>query len=166
VGQNAFVADVSIYVALITAGAGALGAAIPQIAAVARDVRLAGRDRQEHRADARREACVEFLRAVNDLRTQVANAALYRGDEIASLVAEIRSCSAAVELHALSVGLLARDALAEPVERVTAAARELAAAAVQNTDMNINRVAISPDFAAFDQSVEEFWSRALASADE
>jgi hypothetical protein len=101
-----FVPDVSIYVALITAGAGVAGAAVPQIAAVARDVRLAERDRRERRADTLRQACLKLLRAAGDLRTQVANAALYRGGEMGAQLAKITSSSATVQLHAASTRYL------------------------------------------------------------
>ena len=69
--QNVPVTDVSIYVALITGGAGALGAATPQLATVLRDSRQAGRDRRERGVNARRQAYVELLGAAADLRTRV-----------------------------------------------------------------------------------------------
>jgi hypothetical protein len=156
------VPDVSIYVALITTGAGVVIAAIPHITAVVRDVRLADRDRQERRADARRQACLDLLRAAGDLRTQVANALLYRGNEMGTQLAEITNSAAAVQLHAVSVGL-ARESLAQSAELLAAAARDLAAATVQNTDMSLHQVVESPDCAEFDGRVTAF--RLLAVAD-
>jgi hypothetical protein len=156
------VTDVSIYVALITGGAGAIGAAMPQLATMARDSRQAGRDRHERGVNARRQACVELLRAASDLRTRVANAAMYHGDEMPARLADIRSCAAAVQVQAASVGFLARETLAEPAERLASAAADLAAAAVQSTDMSLNQMPSRPDFTAFDQSVDTFRSTAIA----
>jgi hypothetical protein len=154
VGENVSVPDVSIYVALITAGAGAIGAAIPQVATVVRDVRQAERDRHERRADTRRQACLDLLHAASDLRAQVANAAQYHGGEMGARLAEIRNCAGAVQVHAVSVGLLAPEAPAGPAERVAVAANGLAANAADNTDMNLNQMVTSPDFTEFDGSVE------------
>jgi hypothetical protein len=81
-------------------------------------------------------------------------------------LAEIRNCASAVELHAVSVALLARETLAEPAEWLTAAARDLAAAAAHNTDMSLNQMVSSPDFSEFDQSVKAFRARAVADAGE
>lgn len=165
-GQNASMTDVSIYVALITGGAGAIGAAMPQIATVVRDGRQAKLDRRERGVSTRQQACIELLRAAADLRTRVANAAMYHGDEMLARLAEIRNCAAAVEVQAASVGLLARETLAEPAAELASAATELAAAAVQGTDMDLNQMPEDPDFATFDERVDLFRIKALATADE
>jgi hypothetical protein len=158
------VPDVSIFVALITAGAGAIGAAIPQVATVVRDVRKAERDRRDQRAQTRRQACLDLMGAASDLRTQVANAALYHGDEMGARLTEISTRADAVQLHALNVGLLAPDTLAAAADRLTIAARDLAAAAARNTDMSLKQMVVSPDSAEFDQSVEAFRLEARAEA--
>src|SRR5713226_7571226 len=80
-GQNAVMPDVSIYVAVIAAGAGVLGASIPQVAMFARDARRDERDRRERRAETRRQACLDLLRAGGELRTRLANAAQNHGTE-------------------------------------------------------------------------------------
>lgn len=158
--------EVSIYVALITAGAGATGAAIPQIATVVRDVRQADRDRHERRVETRRQACLDLLHAASDLRTQVANAAQYHGSDMGARLAEIRKCAAAVQLHAVSVALLAGESLDDPAERLAAAAMDLAAAAVHNADMSLNQMVSCPDLSEFDGSVKAFRLRAVADAGE
>jgi len=72
--------DVPIYVAVITAVAGLLGALIPQASLVMREVRQAEKDRRERFATATRDACVDLLRAAGELRTLVENIRSYRGD--------------------------------------------------------------------------------------
>jgi hypothetical protein len=166
VGQNVLVPDVSIYVALITAGAGVTGAAISQVASVARDVRLAERDRQERRTDARTRAYLDLLGAAGDLRTLVGNATLYRGDQMGAQLAGIGSSAAAVQLCAVRVGLLARQALADAAAGLAVASRELATAVVQNTDLKLNQLVVSPDCTEFDGRVEAFRLRAVEDADE
>ena len=66
-------ADVPIYVAAITAGAGLIGALIPQAALVIREVRQAEKDRRERFVTAMRDACVELLGAAGELRTLAEN---------------------------------------------------------------------------------------------
>lgn len=50
--------DVSIYVAIITAGAGLLGASVSQIPGYARDRRQARQARQDSRDDSLRQVCI------------------------------------------------------------------------------------------------------------
>jgi hypothetical protein len=156
--------QVSIYVAVITAAAGVLGAAVPAIATLTRDVRQAERDRRERRADAKRQACIELLRAAGDLRTQVANAAHYHGDEIGTRLAQIRECAEAVGLHAVSVGMLASEKLTAAAEHLAAAAENLVAMAVTNTDMRVKAMTPEPDYTEFDDSIAAFRRVAVAAA--
>jgi hypothetical protein len=158
------VTDVSIYVALITGGAGAIGAATPQLATVFRDSRQAGRDRQERGVNARRQAYVDLLGAAAALRTRLANTAMYHGGEMPIRLAELRGCAADVQVRAAQVAFLAGD-LAEPAQSLASAATDLAAAAVRNTNMTDN-VMSSPDFTAFDEAVDAFKSEAIANAGE
>jgi hypothetical protein len=90
--------DVSIYVAIITAAAGVLGATIPQVAMYRRDTRQAEWDRRDRRAETKRQACLDLLRAAGQLRTRVADAAQYHGDEMRGKLAAVRKSAAAVEL--------------------------------------------------------------------
>ena len=64
-------ADVPIYVAVITAAAGLIGALFPQASLVIREVRQAEKDRRERFATATREACVNLLQTSGELRTRV-----------------------------------------------------------------------------------------------
>jgi hypothetical protein len=154
------VTDVSIYVALITGGAGAIGAATPQLATVLRDSRQAGRDREERGVNARQQAYVDLLGAAADLRTRVANTAMYHGGEMLVRLAEIRSSAADVQVKAARVAFLAAD-LAGSSQGLGAAAAGLAAEAVGNTDMS-NNVMTAPDFMAFDEAVIAFKAEAIA----
>ncbi len=149
-------ADVSIYVALITAGAAVVGAAIPQVAIVARDVRQSERDRRERRVESRRQACLDLLRAVGELRTQVANNAQYHGNEMGARLAEVRKCAAAAELNAVSVALLDPDKLAEPAEQLAAAASRLAAVAAESTNLSLGNMIHAPDFTELDETIVTF----------
>jgi hypothetical protein len=152
------VTDVSIYVALITGGVGAVGAATPQLATVLRDSRQASRDRKERGANTRQQAYVEFLGAAADLRTRVENTAMY-GGEILVRLAEIRSSAADVQVKAAKVSFLVTK-LAGSAGELAKAAADLAAKAVANTDMSTG-VMTAPSFIAFDAVVEKFKSEAM-----
>jgi hypothetical protein len=156
--------DVSIYVAVITAAAGLAGATIPQVTILARDARQAERDRRERRADARRQACLDLLGAAGDLRTSVMSTALYHGPEIAQRLADVEAGSAAVNLHAVNVALLAPD-LSGPAERLAQAARDLALMTRRNTDVDGNQQMTSPpEFTELDDCVGILGASAVASA--
>src|SRR5712692_10538692 len=78
------VPDVSLYVAAITAGAAVLGAGVSLIPVYLRDVRQDAQDRRERHAETRRQACLDLLGAAEDLRTSVANAVDYHGEEMSA----------------------------------------------------------------------------------
>ncbi len=155
--------NVSIYVAVITAAAGVLGATISQLASALRESGQAKRDRQERYATAVREACENLLRAAGDLRTQVENNRSFRGDRtaMAARLEEVRNHAAATQLHEVSVGTLVPK-LAESAGRVAAAARSVAMAAADHTDLERGWVAIDPDFTTLDASVDTFRREVLA----
>jgi hypothetical protein len=152
------VTDVSIYVALITGGAGAIGAATPQLATVFRDSRQASRDREERGVNARQQAYIELLGAAADLRTRVENTAMY-GGEILVRLAEIRSSAADVQVKAAKVSFLVSK-LDRPAGSLARAAADIAAEAVANTDMSTG-VMTAPSFTAFETVVEKFRSEAI-----
>jgi hypothetical protein len=164
-GQNAFMPDVSIYVALIAAGAGVVGATIPQIAILVRDGRQAERDRRDRGAETRRQACLDLLRAAGELRTRVANAAEYHGTEMGARLAEIRESEAAVRLNAVSVALLVPRKLTEPAEELAEIARRLVAVTERDTDLDLGVRAGQPNFAELDRGVAAFRRAAVGAAD-
>ena len=155
--------SVSIYVAVITAAAAIAGAAISQVTIALKEGRQAKRDRHERRETATREACEELLRAAGDLRTQLANNRSFRGDRAAmsARLEEVRRYAAATQLHAVSVGLLVPDKLAEPADRLAVAARSLALVAANDTDLDQGWVKVDPDFTMLDACVDAFRSDAL-----
>lgn len=157
-------ADIPIYVAVITAAAGIIGAAIPQISFIVRDVRQAERDRLERHAAATRHACLELLRAVGELRAQVADNHEYHGEKMGARLAKVRKRAAAAEMHAVSVGLLVPATLAGPAERLAAAASRLAAVAAENTDLALGVMARAPNFTDLDACLATFRQIAVAQA--
>jgi phospholipase/lecithinase/hemolysin len=156
------VTDVSIYVALITGAAGAIGATVPQLATVFGENRRAKRDREERGVSARQQAYVELLGAAADFRTRVANTAMYGGDEILVRLAEIRSSAAEVDVKAAKVAFVA-DGLATPAGTVASETAKLAADAIQMTNTTTG-VMITPSFVAFDAAVAAFRSASIGSA--
>ena len=152
--------DVSIYVALITGAAGAIGATVPQLATVFGENRQAKRDREDRAANARQQAYVELLGAAADLRTRVANTAMYHGSEMPVRLGDIRTSAADVQVKAAKVAFLAAN-LASAAHGLGSAAADLAADAVSNTDMTTNVMNV-PDFTAFDTAVTNFNTGALS----
>lgn len=165
-GNNTFMPQVSIYVAVITAAAGVLGAAVPQIATLARDVRQAERDRRERSADAKRQASIELLRAASNFRTQMVNTVQSHGEQIEAQLARVREYAEAVGLHAVGVGLLSAEPLSGPAQELAAAADRLAATALENLDMRVMAIVPKPEYTEFDESVAAFRQVAIATARE
>ena len=131
-------ADVSLYVAIVAAGADIIGAAIPQVTTVIRDARQAERDRRERLAKSLRDVCVDLLRAAGELRTLTENIAGYRGDTngMRALVGGVRGHAEATRLHAARVGLEAPGQLAESADQLAAAASDLVGDVERNIDMD------------------------------
>jgi hypothetical protein len=161
-GENADMADVSIYVAVISAAAGIVGATIPQAATAIRDGRRADRDRRERLADTRRQACVQLLRTVLDLRVHVANNQDYHGEEMAARLAAIRECAATAEVEAVSVALMVGPELAKAAEQLASAAARLATVAADNASLQLGASTQAPDFGELDDSVTAFKTLAVA----
>jgi hypothetical protein len=156
-------ADVPIYVAAITAAAGLIGALIPQAALVIREVRQAEKDRRERFATATRDACVNLLQTSGELRTRVENIHSYRGDAsgMRTRVEDVLSQAEATRLHAASVSLLVPGRLAEPANKVAAAARALAEEVVRNTNLDRGVSIDTSDTRALDTSITDFRDEAV-----
>ena len=155
-------AEVSIYVAGITAAAGVAGAALPQGFILIRDARRAKRDREDRQAAQWRQACLELLGAAAELRTRVANNLHYHGSEMKERLAKIRECAAEAQLHATNVSMLDREQLAEPAGQLAAAANDLAETAAQKTDEGQREMTELPSFAVLDDCVKTFRRAAVA----
>jgi hypothetical protein len=133
--NNLRMADVPVWVAVITAAAGVIGAAIPQVAIVVRDVRQGERDRRERLATATLDACVELLRAAGELRTLSEGIRSYCGpaDGMRARIDEVRSLAEATRLNSARVSTQVPD-LAEAAYRVASAGSALAHSVVEGTD--------------------------------
>jgi hypothetical protein len=156
-------ADVSVYVAVISAGAAIIGASLPQVSAIIQDSRKAkrdrlqaDRDRQEQAADHRRRACVQLLRTALRLRVLVMNIQDYHGTELASLLAEIRDCAASAEVEAVSVALMVPPGHGKAAERLAEAAGRLALVAARNASLELGASVQPPDFSELDECVQRF----------
>jgi enamine deaminase RidA (YjgF/YER057c/UK114 family) len=158
-------ADVSIYVALISASAGVVGAAVSPFGLAFKEGRQAKRDRAERHATAVRQVCVDLLSAAGSLRTQVTNNRSFIGDRNAMglRLEAVREYASATAVHAASVSLLARD-LAEPADRVAAAAKTYADAAAESTDLVKGWMAVEPNHDELDDAIKQFRQRAIANA--
>jgi hypothetical protein len=158
--------DVPIYVAIITALAGILGAAIPQIAILIRDVRQAERDRKDRSAAATRDACVALLRSAGELRNLAEAWRSYRGDAKAVLarVAEVRSLAEATRLQAVNVSMQAPVKLAPAADNVADAASALVRNVVDNTDLNQGVASGDPDIGTLVTCIDAFRLEAVGYA--
>jgi hypothetical protein len=128
-------ADVSIYVAVISASAAILGAAVSPVSTAFQNARLADRDRREQSRAELREACSDLLTAVIDLRTQVVNNENYHGPEMGTRLARVRELAGHAKAHAFLVALMAPRPLGLAAQELSAAAARVADEAAANTDL-------------------------------
>lgn len=163
--NNERMADVPIYVALITAGAGLLGALIPQVWIVFREIRQRDRDRRDRYVAQARGACLDLLRASGALSVHVKNMNTYRGDRngLCSRLEEVRGYLADVQLHAASVGMSAPSPLTEPARQLAAAAEGLTKSVEEVTDLDNAEMLDRPDTGPLDKSISAFRDKAVAS---
>lgn len=143
-------ADVPVYVAVITGAAGIIGAAIPQASIVLGEVRQAKRDRRERSVAAGQSACIDLLRAASSLGTQIENLRTYRGDALGLRLRleEVRRYLAETQLHSASVGMLAPGQLTERASQLAAEASSLVKAVEANVDLDndvvVGRIDLGP----------------------
>lgn len=140
-----------------------MGAAIPQVASVIRDVRQAERDRRERSAAATRDACVGLLRAAGEVRTLTESIRGYRGeaDGMRARVEEVRSRAEATRVHAAEVSMQVPARLAEPADQVASAASALADDVMRNTDLNQGVLIGDPDVSKLVECIAAFRSAAV-----
>jgi len=156
--------DVSIYVALVSAGAAVIGAAVPQVTGAVRDARQARRNRRADDALLRRQACLDLLRAVGELRARVAGYYEQRGPDMPAHLAEVRRCLADTQLCVASVALLPPGSLANDANAIGNAAIALTDRAAGGTGISLGAMSGSPDFKELDGCVAAFRARAEAEA--
>jgi hypothetical protein len=155
-------ADSSIFVALIAASAGVLGAAVSPFSTAYQNSRQAKRELEERHDTALRDACVDLLRAVGDLRDQVADNYDYSGgDEMDVRLAEMRKHVTAAKVDAVKVALLAPQALGQPARQLAEAADRVAVMAAKSTDKKIRAANRAPDFGELDDRIAVFSERAV-----
>jgi hypothetical protein len=162
--NNACMADIPIYVALITAGAGLLGALVPQAWIVFREIRQRERDRQDQYVAQARGACLDLLRASGALSAHVKNMNTYRGDGdgLRSRLEEARGYLADIQLHAASVGMAAPSSLTDPAMRLAAAAESLTKSVEKVTDLDNAEMLDRPDTGPLDELRSIFSDKAVA----
>ena len=156
-------ADIPIYVAVITAGAGLLGALVPQAWIVFREIRQRERDRRDQYVAQARAACLDLLRASGLLSTHVKNMTTYRGDGdgLRNRLAEARVYLADIQLHAASVGMTAPRMLSEPARQLAAAADSLTKSVEEVTDLNNAEMLDRPDTGPLDELISAFRDKAV-----
>jgi hypothetical protein len=94
--------DITLYVAIVTGGFTAIGAAIPQFSTS----RQAKRAERERSGAIRRDACLALVRSAVELRTQVANCYEGGGSDMAPQLAAIRERAATAEICAHTVAFM------------------------------------------------------------
>lgn len=161
-GDNAGMPQVSIYVAVIAAGAAVLGAAVAPVSTAYEKARRAVRNRSEQRETAIRQACIDLLRAARDLRVQVANTAAYHGSEMGGRLERMRQLDADAASHADEVALLVPVSVAESAARLASAVRALATVAQANVKPQFAASIREPDFTELDACIEDFRTRVIA----
>jgi hypothetical protein len=120
------------------------------VVAAARSTRL------EPRGIPTRDACLDLIRAVAQLRMQVANNHDYHGEEMTERRASVLAYAAACQVHATNVALLAPHGLGPPAERLAAAASHLGETATRDTDLMMRASLPAPDFNELDECAERF----------
>lgn len=161
--NNAYMADVPIYVAVITAAAGVMGAAIPQAGIMLREIRQAERDRRERSVAAGQQACIDLLSAGSALSAQIENIRVYRGEAggLRARLEQMRECLATTQVHAASVGMLAPRQLTDHAGQLAAAARSLAKAVEANVDLENGVVVGELDVGPLDALLATFRTEAV-----
>jgi len=163
--------SVSVYVAIISASAAILGAAVSAVSIAYQNARQAERDRQLRREEQRqrhreeaRSACLDLLRAAVDLRTQVENNEDYQGEEMRARLSRVRKYASDAALHAVLIGTIEPHVLADVADRLAKAARNLASAAAESTSLEMNMSTEVPDLGELNDCIEAFSRKAVAFA--
>ena len=164
-------ADTPIYVAVITASAAILGAAVSAASIAYQNARQAERDRrqrneerQQRHVEEARAACLNLLRAGIDLRTQVENNKGYLGEEVRCRLTQVRHHASDAALHAVLIGTIEPDVFADAAERLAKAAIRLALAAAENTSLEMKMSTKVPDLDELNDCIDAFSRKVVAYA--
>jgi hypothetical protein len=114
------------------------------------------REQREQQARITREACVDLLSTVSELRTSVRNAIDYHGPEMHARLEKVHNYAASAQAQAAKVALLAPRALADPAERLATAASNLAELTARCTELFLGVMVSVPDFAEIDERAASF----------
>jgi DNA-binding MarR family transcriptional regulator len=156
--------DVPLITAVLSAAAAIAGAAIPTVSAMVQSLSVARRERHErHEAD-KRQACVELLQAVENLRAQVVSNHSYHGDEMGARLAQVRAYAAEGRVQALRISLMAPPGLALSAQELAAAATALEQAAEATTDVNAGVSRDLPSFVELQTRITAFTAEAVSDA--
>lgn len=148
--QGARMADVSIYVAVISASAAILGAAVTPLTTVVQAGRQARRGRREQLKDAVRQECVELIRAGWDLRTITLNNHEYQGQGTREGLARLRERAADAAVCSATIAMLEPGSLGKAAADLAAAAQRLSAAAENTQSIR------DPDFTELEARMAKF----------
>jgi len=161
-------ADGSIYVAVISASAAVIAAAVSAVSVAYQNGRQAGRQRQQQRDKQQqrdekqvRSACLNLLRAAVDLRSQVQNNERYQGPEMRTRLAQVRQHASDAELHAVLIGTLKPDVFAELAGKLAEEARTVANAAADSTNLEMDMADEVPDLRGLNGCIEAFSKRTV-----
>jgi hypothetical protein len=164
-------ADGSIYVAVISASAAILGAAVSAVSIAYQNARQADRDRQQRREERQqrhqdevRTACMDLLRAAVDLRTQVENNEGYQGGEMRSRLARVREHASDAVVYAVLIGTIEPDVFADLAGELARAARDLAVAAAENTNLEMQMANEVPDLGELSGCIDTFSKKTVVYA--
>lgn len=151
----------SLWVPVISAGSGILGAAVSPVSASfnkARKVSLKRYDRQ--RGDVQ-VACTNLVRSAENLQVQVENNAKYHGPEMSARLERVRQLGADVNVHAATVAMLVPDEFADPAAELMGAAGRVVVATAANTDLNLGVCVREPDLTELSACLGDFRKRAV-----
>jgi hypothetical protein len=164
-------ADASIYVAAISASAAILGAALSAVSITYQNARQAERDRRQKREERQqrheeeaRTACIDLLRAAVELRTQVENNEGYQGKQMRTRLAQVRKHASDAALRAVLIGTIEPIVFADLADKLAKAARNVALAAAENTNLEMNMSNEVPDLGKLNDCIEAFSRKAVAYA--
>jgi hypothetical protein len=149
-------ADVSIYVAVISALAAILGASVSPLTSAAISAREARGKRREDYAAQVRDESVALLRAAWDLRTMTQNNHEYHGAKMAKRLAKVRERAADAAVRSATIALLSPGPLAGAAAELSDAAQRLAAEAAENTNLDMGVSTSAPDLTELDRRMAEF----------
>jgi hypothetical protein len=165
-----------ITTAISTAGTlvGALGGvALTYGVGARREERRSDRERQDHRAQERRQAYLDLLGAAAQLKVQVEIAGQCFWSDMDARLAAIQGHATSASLHAARAALFRPGAVADAAEALATAAGQLAAATARDTEMRTHderflggKMTTPPDFASLDECVRRFYVAAAKDAEQ